>query len=158
MPADLSVFQNAAPYRGFNEQDWKVLAGLFTEVLCAADDFVFREKDPGNGFYLIRSGKIRITRQVIPEGKNAPHEQLLTVLTSGQLFGEMALVDGADRSADATAEGNAVLYYLPQAEYEKLHQEHPGTALRIQDILVATLSSRIREANRSFEIIRFWCT
>jgi CRP-like cAMP-binding protein len=82
----------------------------------------------------------------------------LTVLTAGNIFGEMALVDGAPRSADAIAEDDAVLFHLSQADYEKLEKEQPGIAMRIQDLLVVTLSSRIRAANRSFEIIRFWCT
>ena len=119
---------------------------------------MFKENDPGDGFYFIRAGKIKISKQVLPEGKKIPQEHLLTVLTAGSLFGEMALVDGAPRSADAIAEDDSVVFYLSQSDYEKLEKEQPGTALRIQDLLVVTLCSRIRAVNRSFEIIRFWCT
>jgi CRP/FNR family cyclic AMP-dependent transcriptional regulator len=158
VPIDLSVFKDAAPYRGFKEDDWKILSGILKEIQGQAGKAIFRENDPGDGFYWIRTGKIRISRQVMPEGKKEKQEQLLTVLTAGSIFGEMALVDGAPRSADAIAEDEALLYYLAQADYEKLQKEHPGAAMRIQDMLVVTLSSRIRAANRSFEIIRFWCT
>lgn len=158
MSVDLSVFQDAAPYKGFKEADWKVLAGLLKEVRVADGRPVFKEGDEGDGFFWIRSGKVKISRQVTPEGRKEKQEQILTVLTAGNIFGEMALVDGAPRSADAVVEGDAVLYHLPHAAYEVLQKEHPGTALRIQDMLVVTLSSRIRAANRSFEIIRFWCT
>lgn len=158
MAVDLTIFRDAAPYRGFKKEDWEVLSGILKEVPCGAGSHVFKENDPGNGFYWIRSGKIKISRQVTPEGKKDKQEQLLTVLTAGNIFGEMALVDGAPRSADAIAEDEAVLYYLAQGEYEKLQKDQPGTAMRIQDMLVVTLSSRIRAANRSFEIIRFWCT
>jgi CRP-like cAMP-binding protein len=158
MAVDLSVFIKAAPYRGFKEQDWKVLSERLKEVRVKAGLHVFKENDQGDGFYLVRSGKIRISRQIVPEGRNAPQEQLLTLLPAGNIFGEMALVDGAPRSADAIAEEETVLYYLPQADYVKLQQEHPDTALRIQDMLVVTLSSRIRSVNRSLEIISFWLT
>lgn len=158
MPVDLTVFKDAAPYRGFKDADWKILSELLKESTAKAGDFIFKDNDQGDGFYLIRSGKVKISKQVIPEGKKTPQEHLLTVLTAGNIFGEMALVDGAPRSADAIAEEDAVLYYLPQAEYEKLEKEQPATALRIQDLLVGTLCSRIRAVNRSFEIIRFWCT
>jgi CRP-like cAMP-binding protein len=70
----------------------------------------------------------------------------------------MALVDNEPRSADAVAESNSILFWLPHAEYVKLKDEHPATALRVQDLIVVTLCSRIREANHSFETIRFWCT
>ena len=158
MPVDLSVFRDAAPYRGLKEADWDILSGLFREVPFPDGSLVFREQDPGDGFYLVRSGKVRIFRRVVPEGRKTPLEQLLTVLTAGSLFGEMALVDGEPRSADAVVEGDTILYHLSRGDYGRLKQSRPATALRIQDMLVVTLSSRIRAANRSFEIIRFWCT
>ena len=157
MSVDLSVFKSAAPYRGFQEQDWNLLADRLKEIRPNAGHMVFREKEPGDGFYFIRAGKVKISKQVVPEGKKAPQEMILAVLTAGNIFGEMALVDGTPRSADAIVEDNAILFYMSQDEYEKLEREHPETALHIQDILVATLCSRIREANRSFELIRFWC-
>jgi CRP-like cAMP-binding protein len=135
-----------------------MLSNSLKEVSFQSGSRVFQENDPGDGFYWIRSGKIRISRQVIPEGKKDPQEQLLTFLTAGNIFGEMALVDGAPRSADAVAEDAVILFHLSQADYGKIQEQQPETALRIQDVLVATLCSRIRSANRSFEIIRFWCT
>ncbi|HJT23888.1 MAG TPA: cyclic nucleotide-binding domain-containing protein [bacterium] len=158
MPVDLSVFKDAAPYRGLREPDWKALSELLKEVSFKTGSSVFKENDPGDGFYWVRAGKIRISRQVTPEGRKDKQEQLLTVLTAGHIFGEMALVDGEPRSADAIAESDAVLFFLSHAVYEKLKQNQPATALRIQDMLVVTLCSRIREANRAFETIRFWCT
>ncbi len=158
MPVDLSVFKDAAPYRGLREPDWKALSELLQEVGLKAGTPVFKENDPGDGFYWVRSGKIRISRQVTAEGRREKQEQLLTVLTAGQIFGEMALVDGEPRSADAVADSDAVLFFLPHSAYEKLKQGNPANALRIQDMLVVTLCSRIREANRAFETIRFWCT
>ncbi len=158
MPVELNVFKGALPYRGFGEADWKVLAEALTEVKIPAGSHIFKENDPGDGFYWVRTGKIRISRQVTPEGRREKQEQLLTVLTAGHIFGEMALVDGEPRSADAVAESDAVLFLLSHADYEKLKQDQPGTALRIQDMVVVTLCSRIREANRAFETIRFWCT
>src|SRR6516225_8992193 len=107
MTVDLSVFKDAAPYRAFKEQDWKVLSDLLKEVQVSSGSYVFKEKDPGDGFYWIRAGKVKISKQIIPEGKKTPQEHLLTVLTSGQIFGEMALVDQEPRSADAIAESDS---------------------------------------------------
>ena len=158
MPVDFTVFKNAAPDPGFKEKDWEVFSGIFQEKSLLMGTYVFKENDPGDGFYLVRSGKIRISRRVVPDGKREVYEYLLTILNSGSLFGEMALVDNAPRSADAVAEENSVLFWLSHGEYERIKWEHPATALRVQDMVVVTLCSRIREANRSFETIRFWCT
>lgn len=158
MPVDVTVFKTAEPYRAFKEADWDALAGMFRSLDLASGKTLFREGDPGDGFYLIRSGRVKIRRMVDPEAKGRSQEQLLTILSSGQLFGEMALVDGAPRSADALAVEDAVLYHLHQNGYEDLKEKHPETALRIQDLVVRTLCHRLREANRSIEIIQFWLT
>ena len=158
MPVDLSVFHSAAPYRGFKDADWKILSEVLVEKPFKVGELVFKENDPGDGFYWIRSGKIRISRKVVPEGKKEAQEQLLTVLTAGSIFGEMALVESDPRSADAKAEDNAVLFYLSKSVYGRLQKDEPNTALRIQDVLVVLLCSRLREANRSFEVIRFLIT
>src|ERR1035438_7586 len=73
MPVDLSVFKTAAPYRGFQEQDWNLLADRLREVRPSAGHMVFREKEPGDGFYFIRAGRVKISKRVVPEGKKAPH-------------------------------------------------------------------------------------
>jgi CRP/FNR family cyclic AMP-dependent transcriptional regulator len=161
---DVSVFKTAEPYRALKESDWEALAGMLRGVDLASGKTLFREGDPGDGFYLIRSGKVKIRRMVDPPATEAAtskgrlQEQLLTILSSGQLFGEMALVDGAPRSADAVAAEDTVLYHLHQNGYEDLKEKHPDTALRIQDLVVKTLCHRLREANRSIEIIQFWLT
>ena len=158
MPVDLSIFKDAAPYRGLDAKDWAALGARLQEMRPDAGHLVFREKEPGDGFYFIRAGKVKISKQVLPEGRKTPQEMLIAVLTAGSLFGEMALVEASPRSADAVVAENAILFYMSQEQYENLKKEEPATALKIQDLLVVTLSSRIREANRAFETIRFWCT
>ena len=158
MTVDLTLFQKDLNYRGFKPEDWALLADCLEEMAFKAKSGIFKESDPGDGFYWIRQGKVRISRSFIPEGKKTVQENLLTVLAPGNIFGEMALIDQAPRSADAATETDVVLLYLSYDKYKKLCEEHPSTAMAIQDILVKTLSARIREANRSFETIYFWCS
>jgi CRP-like cAMP-binding protein len=158
MPIDTSVFRDALPYRDFKPDDWKNLGGALVEVKVGKGHSLFREGDPGDGMYFIRSGHVRILRRVQVEGRSETQEQLLTVLDAGGIFGEMALIDGDNRSADAVPEEGAVLYHLRGPAYDILKREHPVTALRLQDLLVVTLCSRLRAANKSFEIIKFWLT
>jgi CRP/FNR family cyclic AMP-dependent transcriptional regulator len=156
MGVDLSIFQDAALYHSFGETDWSVLAQAFREVAVPPGSALFHEGDPGDGFYLVRSGHMRMRRMVKAEGGTEPKEQLLTVVNAGQLFGEMALVDQVARSADAMSEEGAKLYHLTGLEFERLKKEAPFTALKIQDLLVATLCDRLRAANKNFEVIKFW--
>ncbi len=63
-----------------------------------ADDVLFRKGDPGDALYGIVSGRIRIHATAI-DGR----ETLLNILSAGEIFGEIALIDGLPRTADATA-------------------------------------------------------
>jgi CRP/FNR family cyclic AMP-dependent transcriptional regulator len=158
MTVDLTLFQKDPNYRGFKPEDWALLSNYLDEISFKAKSRIFKESDPGDGFYWIRQGNVRISRSFIPEGQKKSQENLLTVLAPGNVFGEMALIDQAPRSADATTETDVVLFFLSNDKYKKLCQEHPSTAMAIQDTLTRTLSTRIREANKSFETIRFWCS
>ena len=66
------------------------------------DDYIFREGDPAYAAYLIRAGQVHIIRFRDDE------EVVLATLGKGQLFGELALIDSAPRSADAVAATNSV--------------------------------------------------
>lgn len=157
MSVDLSVFKDAAPYRHFRPEDWALLESALQQRRVKAGEVVFREGDPGDGLFWVRSGKVRVRRMVVPEGRGREKtEQLLTFLTAGSVFGEMSLAGEEPRSADVVAETDAVLYHLPKAGYEALKRDAPATALRVQDLLVGTLCGRLREALRGFEIIQFW--
>lgn len=71
--------------------------GILDRKTFYRDDFIFREGDPAYAAYLIRAGKVNIVRRRHGE------RVLLATLGRGQLFGELALIDGAPRSADAIA-------------------------------------------------------
>lgn len=157
MAVDFSVFHDSAPYRHFKPEDWKILEALFVERRLPAGEMLFHEGDPSDGLYWVRSGRLRVFRKVSPaHDPKQKQEQLLALLGAGQMIGEMSLVEEAPRSADVAAQEESVLYHLSKEGYEKLKREHPRTALRIQDLLVVTLSLRLREALRSLEMIRFW--
>jgi len=155
---DFTTFQKNANYRGFRGEDWKILSSYVEIALFKAKEKVFEENDLGDGFFWIHKGKIRISRQVKADNQQKTQEHLLSVLSEGSIFGEMALIDSAKRSADALAEVETELYFLSYDNYHHLCVKHPGTALAIQDLLVRTLCARLREANRNFETIYFWCS
>jgi CRP-like cAMP-binding protein len=158
MALDLSIFKDAQPYRGFKAEDWKVLAETLVEERASAGKSLFHEGDPGDGLYFVRSGHVKILRRVQTEGRKDEQQQLLTVLGAGHLFGEMALIEGDTRSADAVTDEEAVLYHLSGTGYILLKRDHPETAVRLQDLVVNTLCARLRAANKNFEIIKFWLT
>jgi CRP/FNR family cyclic AMP-dependent transcriptional regulator len=96
-------------------------------------DVIFRDGDPGEAAYLLETGMIGIFKTV--EGE----EIQLATMTDGELFGEMAIIDGAQRMAHAVALEDSVIVALPRAGIEAmLAKQNPLIKTLIQ-ILVDNL-------------------
>ena len=96
---------------------------------------IFREGDPAKELYVIQSGRVEI--QV--------GNRLLDTLETNDLFGEMALIDGAVRSATAVAKTDVVLVPMSKKDFLTLVSRAPSFALDI----MAMLARRLRAANRA---------
>ena len=75
-------------------------------------DVIFEEGDPGDGLYMVKSGIVEISVEV-PNGQR----QVLSALTPGEIFGEMAVVDEQPRSACASARGDTTVYFVPRGPF-----------------------------------------
>jgi CRP-like cAMP-binding protein len=106
----------------------------------ARGEVVFHEGDPADTIQLVRSGRfaVRVHTQYADEAT-------LAVLGPGTIFGELALLTpGAPRSASVCALEPAETLSVHQLDFNRLRQEHPGTA----DVLIAILSAQVRRLTR----------
>lgn len=100
--------------------------------VCAAGEVIFRAGDPGDVMYIIRDGQAEI---------RADGAVLETVGANGVL-GEMALIDGAPRSADAVAVTDCTLIPIDQARFTFMVAETPFFSIEIMRIMSARLRRR----------------
>jgi CRP-like cAMP-binding protein len=98
-------------------------------------NIVFMEQDPGNMFYIIYSGKIKITKL-----NNDGDEVILSILGPGDYFGEMSLLDHNKRNANAIALDDIELITIPRNEF--LDVLHKNTAFTFN--LLKTFAIRLR--------------
>lgn len=89
------------------------MGGILDRQVVAAGSYIFREGDSARKAYLIASGKVSIRRQV--DGETIE----LVQLGKGGFFGEMALIDGAPRSADAYVVEAAEIIGIDEKTFEK---------------------------------------
>lgn len=109
-------------------------------------EVLFHKDDPGTALFLLRSGRIKIST-FSSEGKEA----VFTVHGPGDVFGELALLDGAPRSATATALETSRLLTLDRAAFVSFLREQPDAAL----ILLAELTARVRRLTAQVEDLMF---
>jgi len=103
-----------------------------------AGNRVFHEGDSSDACYIVREGKFRVTREH-SDGRAIT----LATLGPGEVFGELAMLDGDTRSASAEALTDGELLALPANDVRNLLARHPEISVK----LVAALVRRLREAN-----------
>jgi CRP/FNR family transcriptional regulator/CRP/FNR family cyclic AMP-dependent transcriptional regulator len=101
-------------------------------------DIVFYEGDPGQCLYLIQSGQVRI----FVNGLDGSETSVILFGRPGEIFGELAVVDGLPRSATAVALGNTTLYTMSRENFREHTLHYPQLALNFMKVL----SSRVRSS------------
>ncbi|QEN06167.1 Crp/Fnr family transcriptional regulator [Thiospirochaeta perfilievii] len=110
------------------------------EVRYSANEMIFCEFEPGNEFYLIQSGSVRVVKVINDV------EKTLDVLKAGEFFGEMAILENAPRSASIIAYEDCVLLEFNKNNFEMLMKGQPQLAFNLLKIL----SKRIFDQRRRF--------
>ena len=118
------------------------LRELLTVEDISAGAQLFHKGDSGDAMYLIESGRIRISIT-----DQDAEEVTLADLAQGDFFGEMALIDGRNRSADARVVQDARLAILSRPSFLSFVRANPDVALE----MLSALSERLR---RTDELLR----
>jgi len=107
------------------------------------NEIIFCEWEPGNEFYFIQSGNVRIVKLIQNREKN------LSVLTDGDVFGEMAILEEQPRSATAIALDHVKLLKFHRDNFDTLMSGNPALAYK----LLVIFSKRIYDAKRRLMIL-----
>ncbi len=117
------------------------MAVMMALLELAHGDVVFKEGDAGDRLYLIARGSVSIKVQLPDENR----ARRLATFMPGVFFGEMAIIDGASRSADAFAKGErVVLYTLGTDQFTQIMQQHPQLGIKLYRNLNRELATRLR--------------
>jgi CRP-like cAMP-binding protein len=125
-------------FRSLRTEDTSRLAALLQRQTLAKGDVLCRKGDEGNSLYMIIAGKIKIVRHA-KDGD----EVILAILNAGDFCGEMVLLDGLPRSADAIAVEDTVIYALTRSDFFACVVNNE----RAVRTILATLSKRLRNAD-----------
>lgn len=95
---------------------------------------IFAKGDPPTSLFAVISGTVKISISS-PDGRNA----ILNLIGPGEIFGEIALLDGQERSADATANTNCELFTIDRREFVPFVRSQPTLAMKFIELLCARL-------------------
>jgi CRP-like cAMP-binding protein len=129
------------PYEALNR-----LSARLRTVRLSERQYLFRKGDDGDTLFVVAEGLIRIGI-VASDGRQVSYG----LIQPGHLFGEIALLDGGPRTADASAMADSVLLALSRTDIQNLLMQHPAYALR----LIGVMCQRMRNADQLIEDVLF---
>jgi CRP-like cAMP-binding protein len=139
--ADTDIFKPLAA------DDLAACAARFHAVRFAKGQTVFGRGDAGTHLYLVAEGQVRLA-VATSEGR----ELSFQVATTGDLIGEIAVLDGGPRSAEAVALTAVTAYALERNAFRELWSTHPAIA----GAVISFLCWRLRDASDRLEAIALY--
>ena len=143
-PPDFAALLRLNPlFAGLDGEAIARIAALCTRRQLAAGEVLFVKGDEGDALYGIRRGQIRIAT-----GTEAGKRLTLNVLGPGDLLGEIALLDGRPRTADAIAAEPTELFTVRRQDFLRLLEREPRIAVHLIELLcerVRWISERMEE-------------
>jgi CRP-like cAMP-binding protein len=110
------------------------------------NEVIFHQGDPGDALHVVASGAIKI---VLPSAEG--DEAIIATLRPGDFFGELAILDGAPRSATAVALETCETLALPRVTFHELLDRDPG----LRDALLGGLAHELRRLTSHVEELHF---
>ena len=134
-----AVLRTVPLFASFPEEQLRALATLVTRRSASRGSIIVAAGDPTDSLYIILSGRFKVMMSDA-EGK----EVILSILSGGEFFGEMGLIDDAPRSASVVAIEPCELLVLNRRDFKKCMTENAEMAMGVMRGLVR----RLREADR----------
>ncbi len=130
-----------------SDKELTELANCLEEQKYKKDTVVVYETEEGSTLFIIKKGNVKISR-MSDKGK----EVILAILTEGDFFGEMSLLDGLARSANVTTTCETDLYLLRREDFLSLIGSNPSIAIG----LLKELALRIRKSDTQIKSLSLY--
>ena len=127
-------------FESLSEDELRQVADLAVPRSYEAGEVIFREGDRPDTCFIVRTGRVRITRR-----HSGGRSLTLAELSAGEMFGELSMFDGEGRSATVEALEETTTLALLERDVRRVLREHSEIAVK----MLARLASRLRAANEN---------
>jgi CRP/FNR family transcriptional regulator len=132
----LALIAETPLFSGLGETDLARVREIAVDRFYGRGETIFLEGDPGDGFYIVAAGRVKIFK-VSLEGK----EQILHIYGPGNPFGEVPVFSGDNFPANAVTLAKSHLLFFPRSSFVRLIAANPSLSMN----MLAVLSMRLRE-------------
>ena len=145
-PGAMDFLRTQSLFADLNEEQLEQISMRIQRRTFAPGVTVFHQDMPGTMMYMIESGSVR----VISIGLTG-QELTLNVLGPGEIFGELSILDGEQRSATALTLDNTVVWLVSQSDLKEFMREYPT----VNQAMIQILVERVRATARRLEAMTF---
>ena len=133
----LQLLKGTTLFSSLSPQDLSAVSALFMEEEFEKDQYVFTEGDPPDWLYIVKEGTVKMVKHS-PSGR----EMIISIMTSGDVIGEVAVFGGGPYPATAQGMGRGVILKLAKKDFVSLLRRYPSIALEI----IGDLGRKLRAA------------
>ncbi|MCG8545215.1 MAG: SulP family inorganic anion transporter [Alphaproteobacteria bacterium] len=126
-----------------SDEEMKIVRSFSEECRYDAGSTIFEQGEPGDALYILLDGMVDALVKQQPTGRDIR----VNTMTSGAVFGEMAILDPQPRSATIVAMEASTCFRIRADQLENLTVQHPALGLRIVKFMCLLFSTRLRMAN-----------
>lgn len=146
--ARVDEIRSLALFRHFPDARLEELARVLTARALPAGELVFEDGSAGDELFLLSDGQVRIEKEMEAEGVVE-----LAILSPGDVFGEMALIESGPRSARAVAHTDVSLLVLALEDLKRWLGTEPQAAVGFFVELLRVLSHRLRRSSNGLVLL-----
>jgi CRP/FNR family transcriptional regulator, cyclic AMP receptor protein len=139
-----AVLRQTALFRDLTDDELEEIVAVGRVVNARAGATLIRQEDEAGGMSVVLSGAVRI-ELALPDGTR----QRLALMSPGDVFGELSLLDRAPRSASAVAERDAQVFTVSAADFDHLRRQFRPAVLKLLRAVGPVLCARLRAVNRA---------
>jgi CRP/FNR family transcriptional regulator, cyclic AMP receptor protein len=136
---DFSTLEIFNLFEDLEEEQLKDLHRVCNNLSYKKDNMILIEEEFGNTLFLIVSGNVKISR-ISDDGR----EVILSILSDGDFFGEMAVIDGLSRSANVVTLSDTELIAINREDFHDMMYKYPQIAIS----LLRELTARLRRSDQ----------
>ena len=140
--AIISLLRGLPIFEGLGDGELRKVARLFQQRLYHPGEKIFAKDGSGNEAYVVMRGQV----DIFLDENSLP----ITSVSSGQIFGELAFLDGSPRAACAVANQASILLVVQRSAFLDLVQHEPHLGMVVLRNIALELSNRLRRTNTAF--------
>ncbi len=135
---NIEILRNIPLFSELSDRELEKIAQVASKQRYHKDNLILIEEEVGSTMFVILEGRVKISR-ISDDGR----EVILSILSEGDFFGEMSLLDGQTRSANVTAIEDSELLVIRREEFLQMLRDFPQIAIN----LLKELAQRIRKSD-----------